>query len=297
MQEEKPVVSVIIRNRDEAEFLEKVLLALSVQAGPRLQLILVDNASRDASVSIAMRHGATVIHLKEGEFTYGKALNLGLAAATGEICIILSAHSLPLGRNFVNSCLAPFENPEVAATRCVYAGKTSDMMRWTVPETLDASATVDEIVSKGPLGSGCAIRRDVWAKIPFDERTLSAEDKLWAMSVVGAGYKVFSPCDAFYFYLKPISPITGLRYNYRDLRALFHATGERLGAARVTSADTILRSLWAIVTSAPLSALAVIHREWTRVWLRLTFPRRPDRSYGHAVGTNPRVPESANLPY
>jgi glycosyltransferase involved in cell wall biosynthesis len=278
MEQDKPAVSVIIRNRDEGVFLEQVLLALSVQTGPRLELILVDNASRDASVAIALGYGATVIHVKEGEFTYGRALNVGLAAANGEICIILSAHSLPLGRGFVNSCLAPFENPRVAAVRCVYAGKSSDMMRWTAPETLDAPATLDEIVSKGPLGSGCAIRRDVWAKIPFDERTLSAEDKLWAMSVIDAGYKISSPCDAFYFYLKPISPTDALHYNYRDLRALFHATGERLGAARVASSDTILRALWAMATAAPMSAIGVINREWTRIRLRLTFPHKPGRT-------------------
>jgi len=295
MEHSKPVVSVIIRNRNEGVFLEQVLLALSVQTGARLELILVDNASTDASVVIALRYGANVIHLKEAEFSYGKALNVGLAAASGEICIILSAHSLPLGRGFASSCVAPFEDPEVAAVRCVYAGKWSDMVRWTAPETLKIPATLDEIVSKGPLGSGCAIRRDVWAKIPFDERTLSAEDKLWAMSVVKAGYKIISPCDAFYFYLKPISPTAALRYNYRDLRALFHATGERLGAAKVGVSDTILRSIWAILILAPRSAFVVVHREWTRMRLRLTFPHKAVRTDTVSVPTSRRVTESANL--
>lgn len=295
MERDKPVISVIIRNRNESVFLEQVLLALSVQTGPRLELILVDNASTDASAVIAIGYGANVIHLKEGEFSYGKALNVGLAAASGEICIILSAHSLPLGRGFASSCLAPFEDPEVAAVRCVYAGKWSDMMRWTAPETLKIPATLDEIVSKGPLGSGCAIRRDVWAKIPFDERTLSAEDKLWAMSVVKAGYKIISPCDAFYFYLKPISPTAALRDNYRDLRALFHATGERLGAAKVGTSDTVLRSLWAIVILAPRAAFVVVHREWTRIRLRLTFPHKAARTDAVSVSTSRRATESANL--
>jgi glycosyltransferase involved in cell wall biosynthesis len=274
----EPMVSVVIRNRDEAVFLERVLLALSVQTGPPTEVILVDNASRDASVAIARQYGAKVIHLEKAEFTYGKALNLGLTAARGKICIILSAHSLPLGRGFVSSCLAAFEDPCVAAARCVYVGKSSDMVRWTAPETLDTAATLDEIVSKGPLGSGCAIRRDVWAGIPFDERTLSAEDKLWAMSVVDAGYKIISPCDAFYYYLKPISPTIALHYNYRDLRAIFHATGERVGAARVGTSDTVLRALWTIATGVPMSALAIINREWTRIRLRLMFPNRASRT-------------------
>ena len=273
---EQPKVSVIIRNRDEAVFLEQVLLALSVQKGPKLELILVDNASRDASVAIGLRHGATLVHLKEGEFTYGKALNLGLAAAHGDVCIILSSHSLPLGTGFVHSCLAPFENPDVAAVRCVYAGKGSDLTRWALPEVLDGSSTLDEIVSKGPLASGCALRRSVWAQIPFDEAAEAAEDKLWAMRAVDAGYTILSPCDAFYLYLKPISPAANIRNNYRDLRAIFMATGARLGAVKTSTSDVIRHALWTIATAAPRSAFVVIHREVTRIRLRLAFPEQRD---------------------
>ncbi len=269
-----PKVSVIIRNRDEGAFLEKVLLALSVQKGPKLELIIVDNASRDGSVEIAVRHGATVIHLRDGEFTYGKALNLGLAAARGEVCIILSAHSLPLGTSFVNACLAPFDNPNVAAARCVYAGKGSDLTRWAIPEVLDGSSTLDDIVSKGPLASGCALRRSVWAQIPFDEEVTSAEDKLWARRVVDAGFTIFSPCDAFYLYLKPISPSANVENNYRDLRAIFLATGTRLGAVKTGTADIIRHALWTMATAAPRSALLVIERELTRIRLRLAFPKQ-----------------------
>ena len=92
------------------------------------------------------------------------------------------------------------------------------------------------------------------------------------MNVIKAGYKIVSPCDAFYFYLKPLSPTVALQYNFRDLRALFQATGQRLGAAKVTVSDTILRALWVMVTAAPRSAIAVINQEWTRIRLRMTFP-------------------------
>lgn len=291
-----PKVSVIIRNRDEAVFLEQVLLALSVQKGPKLEVILVDNASRDASVEIALGHGATVIHLKEGEFTYGKALNLGFAAARGDVCIILSAHSLPLGSGFVSACLAPFENPDVAAVRCVYVGKGSDLTRWALPEVLDRSSTLDEIVSKGPLASGCALRRSVWAQIPFDEETLSAEDKLWAMRAVAAGYTIVSPCDAFYLYAKAISPTTNIRNNYRDLRAIFMATGARLGAVRTSTSDTIRHALWTMITAAPRSAFVIIHRELTRIRLRLAFPDQRDRHDPPQEKEAPRIVESAASP-
>lgn len=99
----------------------------------------------------------------------------------------MSAHSLPLGKHFIRSCLVPFEDPKVAAVRCAYAGKGADMTRWTSPDILDAFVTLQDIVSKGPLASGCANRRSVWEKIPFDETVTSAEDKLWARGVLRVG--------------------------------------------------------------------------------------------------------------
>ncbi len=275
-------VSVIIRNRNEAKYLRQVLPALSAQRGARAEIILVDNASSDDSVEIAKSHGATIVHLPDGEFTYGRALNLGLRAATAEICVILSAHSLPAGKSFLKACAGALSDPEIAGARCVYAGKSSDMLRWIDPELLDGSATLQEIISKGPLASGCVIRRSVWLKIPFDEEVIAAEDKLWAAAALKAGYKILSPCDAFYFYIKPVSPVTSLRYADRDLRAIYHATGRRFGAAAVAPSRTFLNASWAIAVGVPQVVLSIVARESTRVRLRFGFPKSP-----RTVGTSP----------
>lgn len=272
-------VSVIIRNRNEGMYLAKVLAALSAQQDAQIQVVLVDNASTDDSVEVAKRYGATLVHIPDGEFTYGRGLNLGMRAATEEICVILSAHSLPAGRRFISSCVDALSQPGIAAARCAYAGKGSDMLRWTSPELLDGTATLNDIISKGPLGSGCVIRRSVWLTLPFDETLRTAEDKLWAAGVLKAGYKILSPCDAFYFYIKPLSPNTLLRYNYRDLRAIFEATGNRFGAANISTSKTVLNALWAIAVGVPQAILSIIRREATRISLRLEFPpvstRRP----------------------
>lgn len=277
MDSQQPDVSVVIRNRNEGTFLREVLYALSVQAGVSWELIVVDNESTDESVKVAREHGAIVVSLARERFSYGRALNHGMAVARGKVCVILSAHSLPLGHTFLKACAAPFQDPQVAAVRCVYAGKGSDATRWIAPEVLDASSSVDEIVSKGPLANGCAIRRTVWKAIPFDENVIAAEDKLWALRAVRAGYTILSPCDAFYLYLKPLSPAELLRKNDLELRAILSATGERLGGARAKSSTTLLQALWAISTEAPRAAAGIVHREATRFKLRLAFPDSAER--------------------
>lgn len=147
------MLSVIIRNRNESEYLQSVLSALSKQDTSH-EVILVDNNSTDGSRELALRYNAKVITIDD--FTYGRALNLGIRAAVGEICVILSAHSLPLGPSFLAQCAKPFTDDRVAAARCVYAGKAADVLRWLEPEALDGS---DDFISKGILASGCVIRR------------------------------------------------------------------------------------------------------------------------------------------
>jgi rhamnosyltransferase len=279
-------VSVIIRNRNEGNHLHHVLKALSVQIGPPLEVIVVDNASTDDSVKIAQDFGATVVHLPKDKFSYGRGLNVGLRVATGDVCVILSAHSIPVGKGFITSCLTPFSDAAISAARCVYATKSSDLIRWTCPETLDHSASLQDIISKGPLASGCVVRRSVWLKTPFDEDVDAAEDKLWAAAILKLGYKIVSPCDAFYVYTKPQSQAQLVRKNYRELRAIFGATGTRFGSARVPRVTTFYRAASKIAIRAPLAALSVIAREFTKVQLRMTFPMKRTE---HELGPSPRL--------
>ena len=161
-------VSVIIRNRNEEYYLRYVLKGLSLQ-NTTPEIILVDNESSDNSVEAAREYGARIVHLPHKEFTYGRALNLGIRKASGEICVILSAHSMPHGPEFLSACIQPFRSdPRLAAVRCLLAGKGADRLRWLEPETLDDTADEETVISKGPLASGCAIRRSVWKQIPFD---------------------------------------------------------------------------------------------------------------------------------
>lgn len=257
------MISVIIRNHNEALYLKPVLRALSKQDMPH-EIILVDNNSTDESRELASQYNAKIISIDE--FTYGKALNLGFAAATGDICVILSAHSLPLGTSFLSECAKPFVDERVMAARCVYVGKAADALRWLDPERLDTSS---DFISKGILASGCVVRRSAWEKIKFNEETTSAEDKLWTRDALKLGYEVISPIPAFYSYIKPFSSTGHVRNNYRDIRAVFHQTGETVGFVKTSSATLLKNLLYYPVLAAATSAKT----EFLKLRLKLRFPK------------------------
>ena len=87
-------------------------------AGP-VDVHVVDSGSTDGTLDIVRRFPARLIEIPPRSFTYGRALNVGVAAATGEIVVSLSAHSLPaherwllnLVRNFADSRVAGVYGP------------------------------------------------------------------------------------------------------------------------------------------------------------------------------------------
>jgi rhamnosyltransferase len=268
-----PSVSVVIRNRNEAASLELVLRALALQALRPREIVVVDNESSDGSAELARGRGATVVPLAAGAFSYGRALNLGLAATTADVCVILSAHALPLGREFLTECVRPFSDDRVAAVRCTYVGKAADEVRWLSPELLDQTADIATVVSKGPLASGCAIRRRVWECVRFDEEVIAAEEKLWAARVLKAGFTIVSPCPAFYCYMKRLSVQARIKKNHRELLQIYRSTGMRLGFVGATSAFTLLDFLRGVLVRAPRDGLARVSEESLRLVLRWRFGR------------------------
>jgi len=69
---------------------------------------LGDSGSTDA---IAAQYGAKVEHIPPAEFTFGRSLNRGLAAATCDLVVIASAHIYPVYPDWLERLLEPFQDP------------------------------------------------------------------------------------------------------------------------------------------------------------------------------------------
>ena len=228
-------LSVVIRVRNEANCLLQVLQALKAQrfAG-NWEVLIVDNESTDDSRANATEYGARVVGISQAEFSYGRAINLGVEQARGEIIVLLSAHALPLGSHFLQSCAEALSDENVAAAKC-FDVHHWPVREWYAPRDLEYSSEDEkqnaikdpQWWSLYPIASCSVIRKSVWKEIPFDEALECSEDKLWASEVLKRGYRIRHCSEAMWLRLRRPRGRYRLSRLSREVSSTYRITGNR----------------------------------------------------------------------
>jgi rhamnosyltransferase len=189
--------SMVIRAFNEERHIAKLLTGIQQQAGVTSELILVDSGSTDATVDIAKQFGAKVVEISPTDFTFGRALNLGCAAATNELLVIASAHVYPLHRDWLSQLLAPFQDEQIALSYGRQVGdqvskysETRLFTKW-FPNHSDSN-------QQHPFcnNANAAIRRSVWQEYRYDESLTGLEDLDFAKRVLRDGRRIAYVAEA-----------------------------------------------------------------------------------------------------
>lgn len=196
----KKNVSIIIRSFNEEKWIGACLKAVFAQDYEDFEVILVDSGSVDQTVNKARQYPVKLVTING--FLPGKAINEGIRASEGQYLVCLSAHCIPVNDKWLSGLLKNFDSPEVAG---VYGRQ--EPMTFT-PDTdkrdLITVFGLDRKVQKKDSffhNANGMIRRDIWEKIPFDEKVTNIEDRLWAKEILAAGYTIiYEPEASVYHY-------------------------------------------------------------------------------------------------
>src|SRR2546423_8123450 len=109
-----PSVAVVIRCLNEERHIGRLLTGLERQTRPPEEIIVVDSGSTDATRDIAGRRATKIVDIRPEEFSFGRALNIGVEAATSDLCVFVSAHVYPLYDSYLEHLVAPFVAEDVA---------------------------------------------------------------------------------------------------------------------------------------------------------------------------------------
>ena len=198
-----PLVSIIIRTKNEARWIDHCLSAIATQSIQDYEIILVDNNSDDSSVKIAKKYTDKIINVTE--FYPGKAINEGIKASSGKFIAITSGHCIPKNNVWLKKLIEPLERDHTGLLAGVY-GRQEPLSSSSALDKRDLTVVfgLDERIQRKDSffhNANSAFRRDMWEKFPFDETTTNIEDRLWGAEVIRSGYHIFyTPHASVYHY-------------------------------------------------------------------------------------------------
>jgi len=170
-------VSIIVRTKNEERWIDKCLAAIAGQRYINHDVIVVDNASTDATVRKAAAFGVKMVPITE--FRPGEALNIGIRASSGEIIVCLSAHCIPADPDWLGNLVAPLADPQVAG---VYGRQ--EPLPFSDPHDKRDLITVfgrdRKEQTRDPFfhNANSALLRSTWEKFPFDDKVKNLEDRV-----------------------------------------------------------------------------------------------------------------------
>jgi GT2 family glycosyltransferase len=190
-------VTVLMLSVDEAPMLQRSLPAALAQE-PRPEVVVIDNASSDATAELTRNHGARHLRL-EPRRTYAAAINEGIAQTGGDVVLLLNADCF-LAPGFLAAALPRLAEPGVGsvAPRLVRvegprgtqplgqidtAGMVIDRRRKNglVGHGRPAGAYARPAPVFGADGAAALYRRETLAGCALDGREVLDEDMaLWA---------------------------------------------------------------------------------------------------------------------
>lgn len=183
------LISVIIRTYNEEKSIRKCLKSVFNQKiNIPFEVIIVDSESTDKTLKIVSEFKVKIIKMKKKDFTFGRSLNIGCKATKGKYLVLLSAHAIIIGSNWLKTMIDNFKDPLVAG---VYGKELANKdCNPITRRNRENWKDIRKVEFNNPkfCNPGSVILKSIWEKVPFDENLIAAEDYDWAKKVQKLGF-------------------------------------------------------------------------------------------------------------
>jgi rhamnosyltransferase len=223
------LISVVVRTLNEARHLPALLAAIARQAlgEHRCEVVLVDSGSTDGTLDIARDHGCRIVTIRKEEFSFGRSLNVGCAAAQGEVLVFVSGHCIPVGDRWLLALTAPLGGGGIVYT---YGGQIGDASTHFSEHQIFAKyfPARSQVPQQGFFcnNANSALLRETWQASPFDEELTGLEDMHLAKRLVARGLRIAYVAEAAVYHLHAESWRQVKRRFEREAIALRHIMPE-----------------------------------------------------------------------
>ena len=186
-------LSIVIRTLNEARYLRALLEGITQQQCPGLDVetVVIDSGSTDGTQQIARDFGCVLTHITREDFSFGRSLNRGCEAASGDVFVFVSGHCVPTDAHWLHQLCAPVVDGRVAYSygRQI-GGPESRFSECRIFEKYYTHSTRVPQTGFFCNNANSALARAAWAAHRFDEDLTGLEDMELAKRLCAAGHRV-----------------------------------------------------------------------------------------------------------
>lgn len=186
-------ISVVIRTYNESKHLGALLQGIQDQelGEHTLETVIVDSGSTDGTLEVAARFPVNVVGIRKEEFSFGRSLNIGCAAATGDVLVFVSGHCIPVDRYWLAELIKPIADGLCVSTYGRQVGDDSSHFseRQIFGKYFPAQ---DKLPQEGFYcnNANAAVLKSVWAEHRYDEELTGLEDMHLAKRLLAQGHRI-----------------------------------------------------------------------------------------------------------
>jgi glycosyltransferase involved in cell wall biosynthesis len=184
-------ISIVIRARNEEDHIGKLLFGIMRQTVKDPEIILVDSGSTDGTLSVAAQFPVKIVHIHPKDFTFGRSLNHGITAASGEFVVIISAHCYPVYPDWLEQLTNPLKDDNYALSYGKQRGGESN--HFSEHQIFHKYFPENSVLKQGhpySHNANAAIKKSLWEQHPYNENLTGLEDLAWSSWAMEAGYSI-----------------------------------------------------------------------------------------------------------
>jgi len=197
------MISIIIRTYNEDKYLDKLLSSIENQdIDDKIEIIVVDSGSIDDTLNICRRFDVKLVHINKKNFTFGRSLNKGIEISSGKYCVFVSGHCIPYNNRWLYELIKPFKDKSIGLSygRQIGTNKTkySEHMifnRWFPDKSIKYQN------SSFCNNANCAIRKEIWNNIKYNEYITGLEDVVFAEEIMKKGWKISYSSESIVYHI------------------------------------------------------------------------------------------------
>lgn len=200
-----PEASIIILTRNGESTLRECLEHVYTQNYTNFEVIVIDSASTDRTLEIVSTFPVKLFNIKVEDFGHGKTRNFGARLAKGKYLVYLTQDAIPFNEKWLENLIRNFEDKDVAGAYSRNIPRP-DCDPFEARYILTGWGPKKEVKSIRDYknykklvffsNTSSCLRKDIWAKFPFDDTLVQTEDQAWSKAVLEAGYKIVYDPDS-----------------------------------------------------------------------------------------------------